>query len=170
MTGRAPADLINAKPTFQGSRDGFNAKAFCRAMDGKGRALVVIHVKHRGVLCSFGGFSAAGFKDYGGGSYGSNTDPQTFLFTLTNPHGIRPTAYHVTEPDYATFCCASAGYMFSFGRGNDIFLVNECHVDRDSHTRYFPTSFADTTGKGPATFTGEGKGDWRVADVWAFVI
>ena len=73
--------------------------------------------------------------------------PGSFLFTITNPHGIPPTKYECTRLDRAMQCGADCGLVFG---GCDM-VVNSSI--KGTHYTRFPVSYADTTGMGSATFT-----------------
>ena len=75
---------------YRASRDGYTAKAFHQFCDGCFPTMCVIRSKNGFV---FGGFTSVPWssrnKDI--------TDASAFLFTLKNPHGIKPTKYLVRE-------------------------------------------------------------------------
>lgn len=138
---------------YRASRDGFE-EGFHRCCDGKGPTVVLF--RSDGFL--FGGYaggpwnSKSTFKDY----------PSSFIFTLTNPHGIPPTKYPPTELRYSVYCCAAYGPNFGL---DDISVPlkydygSRCIIN-------FPCSYADTTGKGKFTFTG--SSDFGIDDYEVF--
>lgn len=77
-------------------------------------------------------------------------NPKAFIFTLTNPHNIPPTKYHLTEDGYSITNCDMYGIWFGGGG----FLLGLLVQNNGNIAIYFPNSFKDTTGKGNKTFVG----------------
>jgi TLD len=132
-------------------RDGFGAKDFHQNCDNKGATLTIIHSHPRNHV--FGGYSPLSWDSQSG----YKTHPNTFLFTLTNPHNIPPTkyAYNLATRSKTIYCHAKYGPTFGDGLfgNNDICVSNESNQNKNSYTS-FPCSFVDTTGSGKNTFTG----------------
>jgi len=130
---------------YRASRDGFSAQQFHTLCDSKGATFTILKTKKGNI---FGGYTAQSWK--------SETqylrDRSAFLFTLVNPHGIKPTKYALEEPDYAIRTHEDHGP--TFGDGYDIIVDSDADVNHTSHTN-FPHSYTDTTGKGKFTFDGE---------------
>ena len=140
------------KLIYKASRDGFLASDFHSMCDGKGENLGVIK-SDNGYL--FGWWTPISWKS----SNAFAIDASTFIFTLTNPAGV-PAKYKNKDASCAVYDGSSCGPKL----GNcDIHVWN---TPTDSHTT-FPTCYEDTTGRGPATFTG--SGNFQVSDLEVFV-
>ncbi|KAJ5073858.1 pep-cterm sorting domain-containing protein [Anaeramoeba ignava] len=71
------------KKGFSAKRDGFNSQNWHKAVDGKGKTLVIIKTKQNFI---FGGFTQVGFK-HSNGEY--SNDSNAFIFSLRNDKGDR---------------------------------------------------------------------------------
>ncbi|KAJ5074374.1 pep-cterm sorting domain-containing protein [Anaeramoeba ignava] len=70
------------KKGFSAKRDGFNSQNWHKAVDGKGKTLVIIKTKQNFI---FGGFTQVGFN----GNTGQINDSNAFIFSLRNDKGDR---------------------------------------------------------------------------------
>jgi len=132
---------------YKGSRDGFKANDFHRLCDNKGPTLSIINTTDGHM---FGGFTSMSWTSDDEGAY--KADATAFLFTLSNPHGIKPTKYVIKEGGKCAIRSKTIrGPMF--GGGHDIFVGSLSNSNAYSYIK-FPYSFIDTTGKGDKTFTG----------------
>jgi len=149
------------KLIYRASRDGFLAKTFHQLCDEKGETLVVIK-SDAGWL--FGGYTPLSWDSFA--NYVEDKSRLTFLFTLTNPHGIVPTKYilHNNKIMYAIRCIPTYGP--TFGGGHDLYICDNANISVGSYINLSHT-FKDTTGKGNTTFTGQYNG-WEVADLEVF--
>lgn len=75
---------------YRATVDGSSKWGLLRGTKGKGPVLIVGREQSSGWL--FGGYMHCGISDEGG----YQTTPQSFVFTLTNPHGLPPTAWRPT--------------------------------------------------------------------------
>jgi hypothetical protein len=75
---------------YRASRDGYTAKAFHQCCDGCFPTMTVIRSKDGSI---FGGFTSIPW----GSTNEDKTDTLAFLFTLKNPHRIKPTKYSIHE-------------------------------------------------------------------------
>jgi TLD len=130
--------------------DGFKAQDFHRQCDNKGATLTIIRSRPHSHL--FGGYSPLPWDS----SSTFKKHPDTFVFTLTNPHNIPPTkyAYDQTKNKETIFCTVYCGPLFGNWGAYDILVSNESNQNKNSFID-FPVSFVDTTGHGNNTFTGE---------------
>ncbi|CAF1087109.1 unnamed protein product [Didymodactylos carnosus] len=146
------------KLIYQASRDGFGVKDFHSRCDDQGETMIVIRSEN-GYL--FGASNRVPWRSEGGWI----EDESSFLFTLTNPHTIPPTKYHIHphESAYSMYHRADCGPLF--GRGHDLWVSHRSNENSKSCTR-FPRSFMDTTGKGMKTFTGDKH--FRTSDIEVF--
>ena len=131
---------------YKASRDGFDADAFHSHCDNKGPTMTIIRSNNNYL---FGGYTSVAWTS----TSAYKNDANAFLFTLTNPHNISPTKYHIDPAKtgnavYHLSSCASI-----FGGCQDLVLHANSNSNASSITT-FPTSYIDTTGKGNATFTG----------------
>jgi hypothetical protein len=134
------------KLAWRGSRDGFSAKTFHSLCDLKGENVVVIKSKE-GYL--FGGYCATSWN---ANKHGQEEEaPSSFIFTLTNPHGIPPTKYSRKMGENAIFHTSRSGPAF-----RDISVEDNSNANDKSYT-CFPHYYLDTTGKGSKTFNGAGS-------------
>ncbi|KAJ5070636.1 pep-cterm sorting domain-containing protein [Anaeramoeba ignava] len=103
------------KKGFSAKRDGFNSQNWHKAVDGKGKTLVIIKTKQNFI---FGGFTQVGFN----GNKGDINDSNAFIFSLRNDKGDRiPAKFTCKEPQYAIFSNLSYGPFFGHG-GHDFYL------------------------------------------------
>ncbi|KAJ5069579.1 pep-cterm sorting domain-containing protein [Anaeramoeba ignava] len=101
------------KKGFSAKRDGFNSQNWHKAVDGKGKTLVIIKTKQNFI---FGGFTQVGFN----GNTGNINDSNAFIFSLRNDKGDRiPAKFTIKTPQYAIYSnYNSCGPYF----GNDFYL------------------------------------------------
>ncbi|KAJ5080654.1 e3 ubiquitin-protein ligase trim56-like [Anaeramoeba ignava] len=104
------------KKGFSAKRDGFNSQNWHKAVDGKGKTLVIIKTKDNFI---FGGFTQVGFK-HSSGEY--INDSSAFIFSLRNDKGDRiPAKFTCKEPQYAI--CSNLNYGPIFGNNGDDFRL-----------------------------------------------
>ncbi|KAJ5078371.1 pep-cterm sorting domain-containing protein [Anaeramoeba ignava] len=105
------------KKGFSAKRDGFKAKNWHKAVDGKGKTLVIIKTKQNFI---FGGFTKVGFN----GDKGGINDSNAFIFSLRNDKGDRIPAKFTIKQDKeenAIYSILSCGPLFG---GNDFRLYS----------------------------------------------
>jgi len=148
---------------YRASRDGFTAKHFHKLCDDYGPTMTVIRSQNG---CIFGGFTTVPWSS----SHQDKTDASAFIFTLANPHGIKPTKYSILEQAvrFAIAHKRTNGPIFgSVNNGrSDIYL----HSPFNTHGSriYFPNTYNDTTGKHKFTFTGDSN--FHCEDVEVFLL
>ncbi|KAJ5066359.1 hypothetical protein M0811_13738 [Anaeramoeba ignava] len=112
------------KKGFSAKRDGFDSQNWHKAVDGKGKTLVIIKTKDNFI---FGGFTQVGWTNdkskwsYDYGDYGYIKDSNAFIFSLRNDKGNRkPEKFTIKqgEEKYAIFYGSNDGPTF----GSDIEL------------------------------------------------
>ena len=88
-----------------------------------------------------------------------------FLFLVENPHNDAPTCFDCTNTAHAMLCYSNHGP--SFGAGGDMCILPGSDTAQ-SYTS-FPGSYADTLGRGNATFTGARNFTPEDYEVWAVI-
>jgi hypothetical protein len=133
---------------WRGGRDGFGAREFHGRCDGHGNTLTVV-LDTKGSI--FGGFTPIKWDSAGG----CRADPtlRTFLFTIRNPHNIRPKKFplRAQKKKEAILCVADRGP--SFGPGNIVVLDN-CNTCTENATCLESAYSNDTGQAAPKVFTG----------------
>jgi len=135
---------------WKATEHGFGADQFHSRCDNKGSTVVIVQSSEGYV---FGGYAHNPWNS--NGTYRQYTE--SFLFTLTNPHGIIPTRFADAE-------CGmySDVYGLTFGSGHDIHINNNSNTTNGSYSN-FGTSYHDTTGLGERLFTG--RRDFRTKEI-----
>lgn len=131
---------------YKGTRDGFASSDFHRRCDKKGPTLTLIR-STGGYL--FGGYTSVSWES--SEEFRWISDPDAFLFMLTNPYKTPPTKYRVNGDGKNAIGCKSTMGP-TFGKW-DLCVYSNSH-DNGRSTVLFPTDYIDTTGKGRLTFTG----------------
>ncbi|KAJ5066299.1 pep-cterm sorting domain-containing protein [Anaeramoeba ignava] len=93
------------KKGFSAKKDGFNAKKWHKAVDKKGKTLVIIKTKDNFI---FGGFTQVGFN----GNTGDINDSNAFIFSLRNDKGDRKPEKFTYKQNYAIYSSLSYGPWF----------------------------------------------------------
>ncbi|KAJ5069623.1 e3 ubiquitin-protein ligase [Anaeramoeba ignava] len=107
------------KKGFSAKRDGFDSQNWHKAVDGKGKTLVIIKTKQNFI---FGGFTQVGFKNVQSGGEWIN-DPNAFIFSLRNDKGDRIPAKFTAKEGSAIYSNLSCGPIFGKpNAANDFYL------------------------------------------------
>ncbi|KAJ5079892.1 hypothetical protein M0811_04205 [Anaeramoeba ignava] len=93
------------KKGFSAKRDGFNSQNWHKAVDGKGKTLIIIKTKDNFI---FGGFTQVGFN----GNTGKINDSSAFIFSLRNDKGDRIPAKFTYKQNSAIYSNLSYGPLF----------------------------------------------------------
>ncbi|KAJ5076964.1 hypothetical protein M0811_00284 [Anaeramoeba ignava] len=118
------------KKGFSAKRDGFNSQNWHKAVDGKGKTLVIIKTKQNFI---FGGFTQVGFKH----SSGENiNDSSAFIFSLRNDKGDRIPA-KFTHNGNGRAICSGLSYGPVFGDGDDFSLSSNLQPGYSSFGRSY---------------------------------
>ncbi|KAJ5074712.1 pep-cterm sorting domain-containing protein [Anaeramoeba ignava] len=99
------------KKGFSAKKDGFNSRNWHKAVDGKGKTLVIIKTKDNFI---FGGFTQVGFKYVQSGGEWIN-DSNAFIFSLRNDKGDRIPAKFTHKQKNAIHSGLSYGPLFGNG-------------------------------------------------------
>jgi hypothetical protein len=132
---------------WRGSRDGFSCEEFHKRCDGHGNTLTLIKDKTGN---AFGGFTPLQWDSPYQPDQRSDDDMRSFLFTIKNPHRIRPKRFPIKAQmkQLAINCCAGCGPHF-----HDIGVQDNEGL---SHTYAFGSVYTNDTGvDGKTFFTGE---------------
>ena len=123
---------------------------FHKHCDGHGPTMTIIRSLNGYI---FGGFTTVRWSSAGE----DKNDVHAFLFTLKNPHNIRPTKYSINEH--------SARFAVAHRKANGPTFGSVSNGGSDMHLRdpfntlgsriFFPRTYNDTTSKGRSTFTGD---------------
>ena len=107
---------------------------------------------------TFGGYASAPWTTAGWTNIGG-----CFLFLVENPHNDAPTCFDCTGTAKSMGCYPNCGPCF--GSGNDMSIFP--NSDAAQSLTNFPCSYADTLGRGNATFTGANEFTPEDYEVWA---
>jgi TLD len=110
---------------------------------------------------TFGAYASAPWTSAGGYTNAGGC----FLFLVENPHNDAPTCFDCTDTSNAMYCHSGSGP--SFGGGGDIGIFPGSDAGQ-SYTG-FPHRYADTLGRGNATFTGASNFTPEDYEVWAVI-
>ena len=146
---------------YRGSRDGFQAKTFHEKCDNKGETLTIIESKDGFI---FGGYTEINWDStIWNGKIGENNNSRRegngneFVFTLKNPHGIKPSKYNMKKSftNHSICCDGNLGPIFGC---NDIRIEDNCNINENKFSFFdFQKGeycFNDSTGKKRLLFTG----------------
>jgi uncharacterized protein YjbI with pentapeptide repeats len=145
------------KRIYCASIDGDSASAFHRCCDQQGVTLTVVQSGTN----LFGGFATARWTSFGNYKRAEGC----FLFTLVNPHGLRPTKF-LCDPNRQTNAMFDhSHYGATFGGAGDLSIWDQC-LKNSSSACNFPHTFVDTCGHGNSTFTG--SKNFQVSEIEVF--
>ena len=131
---------------YRGTRDGFGASDFHRTCDNKGKTLVLIKNSNDHI---FGGFASISWTSPSSSEY--KKAPDSFIFTLTNMHGIQPTKFPLKNENDGSAVKHSSGCGPIFGDGSSLWIYSNCNSNTDSNANF--STYRDTTGKGSSIFS-----------------
>ena len=133
----------NFELLYKGSHDGFNVNKFHEKCDNKGKTLVLVKNTSGHV---FGGFASIPWAN--SSSCSGKQAPDSFLFTLTNMHGIQPTKFPLKDENDSHAVCHNNNYSPAFGKGHDLYFYSDRRAGA-----CFGNTYSDTTGKGSSIFS-----------------
>ena len=145
---------------YRGTRDGFGTIDFHRTCDNKGKTLVLIKNTSGHI---FGGFASIPWANSGG----RKQAPGSFLFTLTNMHGIQPTKFDLNDENvgYAVSHYDDSGPVFgNSGNSDGVYIQNNCNSNMDSNAAF--SVYKDTTEKGDSILSSStGTNHFQVREI-----
>ena len=168
-------NIKNISLLYRGSRDGFKSSVFHELCDQKGETLVIIKSTDNYI---FGGYTSINWDSTKwNGKIGKENNARRdgkgleFVFTLKNPHGIRPSKFNIKREWLSHSICCDINLGPIFGC-NDIRIENNCNVNSNSF-KYYDFNpgeycFDDTTGKKRMLFTGSST--FKVEEIEVFTI
>ena len=127
---------------YRGTRDGSNADIFHKKCDNQGPT-ICLYKNEKGNI--FGGYASISWTNSGYSKF----DPESFIFTLTNIHGIEPTKFINSETNCSVFHYYNQGPVFG---ANDILILED--FNKKDCISHFPENYKDILGKGKSIFTG----------------
>ena len=138
----------NMELLYKGTRDGSGSNIFHNKCDNKGPTICLCKNEKGNI---FGGYSSISWTS----DNKFHAANGSFLFTLTNIHGIAPTKFPNKQNDNcAVYHGSDRGP--SFGNGHDLYISNDYLNNNKSHA-YLGYSYPDVIGKGNSIFSGEPK-------------
>lgn len=151
----------NFELLYRGSTDGFGSDKFHSKCDNQGKTLVLIKNVYGHI---YGGFASIPWTNSGG--YKKAT--KSFIFTLTNMHGIKPTQFFLKNENDSNTVYHNSSYCPTFGGGHDIYISSNSNSNTSSYSN-FPSTYNDTTGKGRSIFTSNtGNQNFQVQEIEVF--
>ena len=131
---------------YRGTRDGFGSSDFHGTCDNRGKTIVLVKNTSGHI---FGGFASIPWESPSSG--GGKQAPGSFIFTLTNMHGIQPTKFNLKDENCGCAVVHSTNYGPEFGN-YDFDIYPNCNTNTSTNA-CFPNRYNDTTGKGSSIFT-----------------
>ena len=124
---------------YRVSRDGTTADVFHKKCDNKGLT-ICFYKNNKGNI--FGGYSSISWTNSGN----EKSAPDSFLFALTNIHGIKPLKF-----DNSKKKCG----IYHHPREGPVFGANDIYIDQDYRYKcisHFPEYYTDFLDKGKSIF------------------
>ena len=112
---------------YRATRDGFGSNDFHSKCDGHKNTLTVCKAKQSSFV--FGGFTSVEWDS----SSGWKSDPNAFLFSLTNKDN-QPAKMKVDSNEHQYAICCDSDYGPIFGVGPDIIIANNANTTMDSYS------------------------------------
>lgn len=131
---------------FGGNRDGMTVSSFQNKSYNKGPVLILFKNNRS---CIFRGYSSIEWEKTWRNTITANG---SFLFTLNNIYGIKPTKFENNGNGYCAVFCQNRGPVFGQTNIEDIWFPNKNDLINCSSSFY---SYQDTTSIGFSIFSGE---------------
>ena len=123
---------------YRSSRDGDLSNNFHQNCDNQGPTIVLCKNDREHI---FGGYASISWTGQGG----YHSAPNSFLFTLTNIYGLKPTKFQLKNNNDGNSIYHGSQYGAIFGQGHDLYIRN--NFINNKVNRNFPYSFQDNLGK-----------------------
>jgi len=137
LSDKQPFDLIKVcefslkekwSLLYRGSRDGFAASNFHSKCDGHPNTLTIL--KAHGSSYIFGGFASSDWGNLRWDPF--NTDPNAFLFSLTNKDNQPRKMKQISNTNESIIC--RSNYGPTFGAGHDLHICNNANTTPGSYS------------------------------------
>ena len=150
----------NMELLYRGTRDGDGSNIFHNKCDNQGPTICLCKNEKGNI---FGGYSSISWTSNAGYKAANGS----FLFTLTNIHGIAPTRYPNTQY-YDNAVYHNSGYGPTFGGNHDIY-ISSGYLNNNSSYCTIGYSYPDILGKGSSTFSGDvNTGHFKLRELEVF--
>jgi hypothetical protein len=91
--------------------------------------------------CIFGGYTPLAWSSRD--EFVSDPSLQSFVFTIKNPHNLRPTIFKQQQEGNAIHTYGNRGPVF--GSGYTLSVCDQCHTSNSSYS-FFGSTYANDTG------------------------
>ncbi|KAJ5066982.1 hypothetical protein M0811_03326 [Anaeramoeba ignava] len=155
------------KKGFSAKRDGFNSQNWHKAVDEKGKTLVIIKTKDNFI---FGGFTQVGFKYAQNGEF--SNDSNAFIFSLRNDKGDRiPAKFTIKQGEEQNAIYSSSSYGPFFGKGYDFCFYSDLQPGYSNFGYSYnpPNGITYNTDSGKSYLAGSYK-SWVVDELETYFI
>ena len=145
---------------FRGSRDGMTCIDFHKKCDNKGPTITLIKNEKGNI---FGGYASISWTS----DNCSYSAAESFLFTLTNIHGIEPTKFPSKKDQNEILYFHSYGPRFGL---SDLGIKSDF---KEGGWSCFPDTYQDILGKGNSIFTGDlnnNNKDFKLKEIEIFKV
>jgi hypothetical protein len=146
---------------YRGSSHGFGCKDFHRLCNGHSNTLTIIKTSENYI---FGGYSPLEWRSRDSGV--SDGSLKSFLFTIKNPHNLRPRIFVQQKKKHAIHDTPTTGP--SFGAGYDILISAQSDSGLHSVSNLGVTYVNDTGLAGTSVFAGSSQ--FNVAEIEVFEV
>ena len=146
---------------YRGTRDGSASDIFHKKCDNQGPKICLYKNEKNHI---FGGYASISWTNSGG----KKSAKESFLFTLTNIHDIKPTKFENSSFDNSVYHREDLGPTFS---SNDIVIYRD-FLNSNSWAS-FPSHYKDTSDKGNSIFTSDLNNentDFKIKEIEVFKV
>ena len=142
---------------YRGTRDGTTSIIFHDKCDNQGPT-IILYKNENGYI--FGGYASISWKSEG--SY--LKAPNSFIFTLTNIHGIEPIKFPNSDLNKCVYHNSSYGPTFP----DDICIYKDFIVEKSYIG--FPYSYKDLSNKGKSIFSDKDDNHVKIKEIEVFKV
>ena len=152
---------------YRGSRDGFGSDDFHKKCDNKGKTLTLVKNTSGHI---FGGFATIPWTSPSS-SCNHKQAPGSFLFTLTNMYGVKPTKFSLKDENDENAVCHNNNYCPGFGNSHDFVINSNSNTSSSPSWSHFPRSYNDSTKRGRSIFSSnESDSHFKVQEIEVFKV
>ena len=150
----------NMELLYRGTKDGAESRIFHNKCDNQGPTICLCKNEKDNI---FGAYASTSWTSNAGYCSANGS----FLFTLTNIHGIAPTKYPNTQ-NYGYAVYHDQGYGPTFGGNHDLYICNNYFNDNSSYAT-LGYSYPDILGRGNSIFSGNNNsGSFKLKELEVF--